>query len=209
MLMRSMVSTSTAAMAHATAFARISSSNSLRFFSESCLESVRPVKAAARGRMTAGATTGPNIGPRPTSSRPAMHGADLTAASFHRSPGQWHTCRLRPCSAAFLQLTKPHDGGAWPCVQYKPTSAKTGGRIGAGALTAQRRTPGRMGRGSVIWKCGDGNGGSNRLRPGLCRSRDPLPSGGQPCRAVRECRTAWRGAPCSCESFRSCRSPWN
>ena len=74
-LMRSMVSTSTAAMAHAWAHARISASKALRCFSVSCFESVKPGRRQPWGRMTAAATTGPKIGPRPTSSSPAMRSA--------------------------------------------------------------------------------------------------------------------------------------
>ena len=92
MLMRSMVSASTAAMAQATALARICMSNSLRFFSVSFLESVRPSRWQPLGRMTAAATTGPKRGPRPTSSRPAMRRAPRRRAarsSFHPHTGGW------------------------------------------------------------------------------------------------------------------------
>jgi hypothetical protein len=54
----------------------------LRFFSESFFESVSPFSRNPGARMTAAATTGPNIGPRPTSSRPAMRRAPCLRAAF-------------------------------------------------------------------------------------------------------------------------------
>ena len=89
MLMRSIVSTSIAAMANAKALARITTSSSLRLFSQSCFESFRPVSRHPSGKMTAAATTGPNIGPRPTSSHPATRRKPHFAAAF--SSFQPHT----------------------------------------------------------------------------------------------------------------------
>ena len=161
MLMRSMVSTSTAAMAQATAMARISMSSSLRFFSESFFESVRPCRRQPWGRMTAAATTGPKSGPRPTSSIPAMRWRAALARGFFQRPAA--------------------DG--LPCIEYRKQNPQPCGRGFC------------LKRGIELWQ----------LRREPCRFRGRLRADGRLCRGVRECRRAWRDAPCSCESSRSCR----
>jgi hypothetical protein len=90
MLIWLIVSTSIAAIAHATAFSRICTSNSLRFFSVSFFESFNPSSRHFGARITAAATTGPNIGPRPTSSIPAIRRAPhfrAARSSFHPHTG--------------------------------------------------------------------------------------------------------------------------
>src|ERR1700739_2475766 len=68
----SMRCASTSATAHAIAWERIRSDNSVRRSGSSFLESSSPTMRRFGLRITAAATTGPNSAPRPASSRPAM-----------------------------------------------------------------------------------------------------------------------------------------
>jgi hypothetical protein len=66
-------------------------SNPLR--SLSFFESVKPSSSASAGKITAAATTGPNNGPRPTSSTPAIRSAPSARAASSNSHPQ--TCSSR------------------------------------------------------------------------------------------------------------------
>jgi hypothetical protein len=72
------------------AIALIWAASSFRLFALSFLESSTPAINAFRGKTTAAATTGPAIGPRPTSSIPAMY----LNPCFHNSSSYCLSCLI-------------------------------------------------------------------------------------------------------------------